>query len=141
MLGSTALVEHLVNKARPFIYDTGLAPAAAGGALAALRVLQDEPERAAAARACTSALADAVRTARPAGAVLAVPTPGPREALAAQAHCAKRGLRVGCFRPPSTPDGSSRLRITGRATLQGAELDQVCRALADSLADAFGDAG
>jgi 8-amino-7-oxononanoate synthase len=140
VLGSAALVEHLVNKARPFIYDTGLAPAAAGGALAALRVLQDEPERAAAARACTSALADAVRTARPAGAVLAVPTPGPREALAAQAHCAKRGLRVGCFRPPSTPDGSSRLRITGRATLQGAELDRACRALAESLADAFGGA-
>jgi 8-amino-7-oxononanoate synthase len=140
VLGSTALVEHLVNKARPFIYDTGLAPAAAGGALAALRVLQDEPERATAARACTSALADAVRTVRPAGAVLAVPTPGPREALAAQAHCAKRGLRVGCFRPPSTPDGSSRLRITGRATLQGAELDQACRTLSESLADAFGGA-
>jgi 8-amino-7-oxononanoate synthase len=137
VLGAPALVEHLVNKARPFIYDTGLAPAAAGGALAALRVLQDEPERAAAVRACTSALADAVGTVRPAGAVLAVPTPGPREALAAQAHCAKRGLRVGCFRLPSTPDGSSRLRITGRATLRGTELDQVCRALAESLNDAL----
>ena len=39
VLASSAVREHLVNRARPFIYDTGLAPAAAGGALAALRVV------------------------------------------------------------------------------------------------------
>ena len=38
-----AVREHLINRARPFIYDTGLAPAAAGAALAALRVI--EPNR------------------------------------------------------------------------------------------------
>ena len=43
VLGSLAVREHLVNRARPFIYDTGLAPAAAGGALAALRVVQADP--------------------------------------------------------------------------------------------------
>ena len=36
VLGSPAVREHLINRARPFIYDTGLAPAAAGAALAAL---------------------------------------------------------------------------------------------------------
>jgi 8-amino-7-oxononanoate synthase len=41
--------------------------------------------------------------------------PGPAEALAAVAHAEKRGLRIGCFRPPSTPDGSSRLRLTAHA--------------------------
>src|ERR1700728_847744 len=40
VLGSAAVREHLVNRARPFIYDTGLAPAAAGAALAALRLLE-----------------------------------------------------------------------------------------------------
>ena len=45
VLATSAVREHLVNRARPFIYDTGLAPAAAGGALAALRVVEDEPER------------------------------------------------------------------------------------------------
>src|SRR5580693_4877787 len=44
VLGLPALREHLINRARPFIYDTGLAPAAAGAALAALRVLKAAPE-------------------------------------------------------------------------------------------------
>ena len=61
----------------------------------------------------------------PAGAVLSVEMPGPREALAAVQVCAEHGLRVGCFRPPSTPDGSSRLRVTAHADLSE---EQVARA-------------
>ena len=44
VLASPVVREHLVNTARPFIYDTGLAPASAGAALAALGVLRDHPE-------------------------------------------------------------------------------------------------
>ncbi len=47
VLGPARVIEHLVNSARTFIFDTGLAPAAVGGALAALRLLRREPERAA----------------------------------------------------------------------------------------------
>ncbi|MGD0702882.1 MAG: 8-amino-7-oxononanoate synthase [Trebonia sp.] len=115
VLGLPALREHLVNRARPFIYDTGLAPAAAGAALAALRVLKAAPELAGQARCNAAILADAVGVAAPAGAVLSVPMPGPREALAGVAAAAEHGLRIGCFRPPSTPDGVSRLRLTAHA--------------------------
>jgi 8-amino-7-oxononanoate synthase len=44
-----------------------------------------------------------------------VPMPGPREALAGVAAAAEGGFRIGCFRPPSTPDGVSRLRLTAHA--------------------------
>ncbi|BFO19560.1 hypothetical protein SHKM778_59480 [Streptomyces sp. KM77-8] len=47
VLGPARVIEHLVNTARTFIFDTGLAPAAAGAALAALRLLRREPGRAA----------------------------------------------------------------------------------------------
>ena len=115
VLGLPAVREHLVNRARPFIYDTGLAPAAAGAALAALRVLKAAPELADKVRRNALILADAVGVAAPAGAVLSVPMPGPREALVGVAAAAGQGLRIGCFRPPSTPDGVSRLRLTAHA--------------------------
>jgi 8-amino-7-oxononanoate synthase len=115
VLGLPAVREHLVNRARPFIYDTGLAPAAAGAALAALGVLQTAPDLVSKVRRAAALLADAVGVAAPAGAVLSVPMPGPGEALAAVAAAAGHGLRIGCFRPPSTPDGDSRLRLTAHA--------------------------
>ena len=115
VLGSAAVREHLINRARPFIYDTGLAPAAAGAALAALRVLAAAPELPGRVRRNAAFLADAAGVAAPAGAVLSVPMPGPGEALAAVAAAAEHGLRIGCFRPPSTPDGVSRLRLTAHA--------------------------
>ncbi|MHC5909363.1 aminotransferase class I/II-fold pyridoxal phosphate-dependent enzyme, partial [Streptomyces sp. S6] len=43
VLGPAKVIDHLVNAARTFIFDTGLAPAAAGAALAALRLLRREP--------------------------------------------------------------------------------------------------
>jgi 8-amino-7-oxononanoate synthase len=129
VLGSRALVEHLVNRARPFVYDTGLAPAAAGGALEALRILGAEPALPERVRACALTLADAVAVEPPAGAVLSVPMPGPREAVAAQAELLDSRLQVGCFRPPSVPDGVSRLRLTASARLTGSDLEEAAAAL------------
>lgn len=57
-------------------------------------------------------------------------------AVAGAAAFLDHGLRVGCFRPPSVPDGVSRLRLTARATLTGAELARVAdrvRAVLDDL--------
>ena len=115
VLGSAALVEHLVNRARPFIYDTGLAPAAAAAALAALGVLRDSPGLPGVVRRRVTDLAATLGVEPPAGAVLSVPMESPRVAIAAQAAVLGQGVRVGCFRPPSVPDGISRLRITSSA--------------------------
>ncbi len=42
-----------------------------------------------------------------------------------------RGIRIGCFRPPSTPDGTSRLRLTAHADHTGHDLDLACEVLAE----------
>ena len=131
VLGSQAVVEHLVNRARPFIYDTGLAPAAAAAASEALAVVSDEPDRVARVAQIATQLAEAVGVAVPAGAVLSIPVAGPDEALETQAACAARGLLVGCFRPPSVPDGISRLRITASARLDDPTIAHACDVLRD----------
>ena len=62
---------------------------------------------------------------------MSVPMPGPEEALAAVARAAEQGVRIGCFRPPSTPDGSSRLRLTANAGLSDTDLDRASAILED----------
>ncbi|WP_415949549.1 8-amino-7-oxononanoate synthase [Streptomyces sp. KLOTTS4A1] len=135
VLGPAKVIEHLVNTARTFIFDTGLAPAAAGGALAALRLLRREPARAARAREVATALhtrltAAGLEAVRPDAAVVSVRAPSPDEAVKWAADCRAAGLLVGCFRPPSVPDGISRLRLTARADLTGAHIESAVRTIA-----------
>ena len=130
VLGSAALVDHLVNRARPFIYDTGLAPPAAAGALAALEVLSTRPELPALVHTRATELARALSVTTPEGAVLSIPMPSPHVALAAQAAALEEGVRVGCFRPPSVPDGISRLRVTTSAGISDADWAQAASVLA-----------
>jgi 8-amino-7-oxononanoate synthase len=135
VLGPAAVIEHLVDNARSFIFDTGLAPACAGSALAALRVLRAEPELAAAVLSCAAAIASAAGVGAPESAIVPVVLGDPEPAVAAAAECLRAGVRVGCFRPPSVPEGTSRLRITARATVTGPELDLVNRVLGNVLAE------
>jgi 8-amino-7-oxononanoate synthase len=124
VLGSQAVRDHLVDTARPFIFDTGLAPAAVGAALGALRVLADEPWRPQAVLAHAAYLADVCAVAeRPQSAVVSVILGEPGSALAAAQACLDAGVRVGCFRPPTVPEGTSRLRLSARASLSADDLD------------------
>lgn len=128
VLGSRRVIAHLVNTARSFIFDTGLAPAAAGAALAALGVLRDEPDRAdrvlrVATELSVRLAAAGLDTTTPAAAVVSMAAPSAEAAAEWAAACRAEGVNVGCFRPPSVPDGVSRLRLTARADLTDAELD------------------
>jgi len=115
--GPAALRRHLIDTGRTFIYDTAPPPAVAAGVAAALRLVRDgahlRAELAArAARAVTRLSAARLRVSAPAGGVISVTAPGPEAAVAWAADCRDRGVAVGCFRPPSTPDNNSRLRLT-----------------------------
>ncbi|WP_333749440.1 8-amino-7-oxononanoate synthase [Streptomyces sp. IBSBF 2394] len=137
VLGPARVIAHLVNAARTFIFDTGLAPAAAGAALAALRLLGREPERAARALAVAAELharltAAGLDAVRPDAAVVSVRSPSPAEAVRWAADCRAAGLSVGCFRPPSVPDGISRLRLTARGDLSGEQIERAVRVIGDT---------
>ncbi|MFD7090416.1 8-amino-7-oxononanoate synthase [Streptomyces sp. NPDC059896] len=142
VLGPARVIAHLVNAARTFIFDTGLAPAAVGGALASLRLLRREPERADRAREVARTLhrrltAAGLTAVRPDAAVVSVRAPSPEAAVRWAAECRAAGLAVGCFRPPSVPDGISRIRLTARADLTD---QQIGTAVDTIVALAPGDA-
>ncbi|CDO29895.1 8-amino-7-oxononanoate synthase [Mycolicibacterium porcinum] len=136
VLGQEAIRAHLIDAARPFIFDTGLAPAAVGAAWAALRVLIAEPQRAQAVLDHAAELARISGDATvPDSAVVSVILGEPEVAVAAAAACLDRGVRVGCFRPPTVPEGTSRLRLTARASLTADEMDLARQVLTEVLSE------
>ncbi|WP_457967730.1 8-amino-7-oxononanoate synthase [Arthrobacter sp. D1-29] len=144
VLGSELLREHLVNRARSFMFDTGLAPASAAAALAAVHVIRDEPWRAASVRSNAAALASGLAgvlenmgttMAPSAGAVQSIAMPSSEAALKVAEAARAAGVHIGCFRPPSVPDGISRLRLTARATLKPKDVEHSCAVLRTLLED------
>jgi len=134
VLGPAAVRAHLIDAARPFIFDTGLAPAAVGAARAALGVLKAEAWRPEAVLKHARELAQICGVPEvPQSAVVSVILGDPEPALAAAIACLDAGVRVGCFRPPTVPAGTSRLRLTARASLDAAELELARQVLTDVL--------
>ena len=135
VLSSGRVRDHLIDTARTFIFDTGLAPASVGAARAALAVLRREPARARRVLEVAEHLAEVTGADRPTSAVVSVILGDAGRAFAASQRCAELGLRVGCFRPPSVPVGTARLRLTARADISDADLATACDVLTEVLAD------
>lgn len=133
VLGAPVVIDHLIATARPFIFDTGLNPAAAGAALAAVDIVVAQPQLAGRVLANAAELAEACRVPATGSAVIPVVVGAADRASGLAAAIRDRGIHVGCFRPPSVPAGSARLRITARANLTDTEIDRL-RAAMDELA-------
>ncbi|PWR13737.1 8-amino-7-oxononanoate synthase [Micromonospora sicca] len=115
--GPAEFVRHLVETGRTFIFDTALPPAVAAGVAAAARLARagDDLRAELADRAALAVRrlgAAGLTVSAPDAAVVSVTAPSPEAATAWAADCRDRGVAVGCFRPPSTPDSRSRLRLT-----------------------------
>jgi 8-amino-7-oxononanoate synthase len=128
--GPSRYVDLILNRARTHIFTTGLSPADAAAALAALQVLRSPEGAALVAR--LRRLVDRVRTGHPSP-ILPVIVGDEGAAVAAAEALLERGLLVPAIRPPTVPPGSSRLRVT----LSAAHTDVQVAALLAAL-DALG---
>ena len=132
--GTRDLCDYLLNRARTFIFTTGLPTPVAAAAQAALQILSStEGDR---LRHRLTLLANQLRAALrfpP----LSVPSPilpftiGPNQAtLDASLHLRSKGFFVQAIRPPAVREGTSRLRIT----LSSSHTEQQVSNLADAMA-------
>ncbi len=126
--GSESLCAFLRHRARSFVFDTALPPPTAAAALAALGVLEREPARAERvcwlARCMAEGLAEAgYPVAAPEAAVIPVVVGEPAAALQLAGGLLDHGVLAVAIRPPSVPEGTSRLRVTVMATHTDAHLD------------------
>jgi 8-amino-7-oxononanoate synthase len=137
--GSRTLIELLVNRARSFIFTTGLPPAAAAAARAAIEIVGREPERARGLLARARTLGQRLRDGGLAvphldSQILPVLIGGAAEAVEVASRVLERGAYVAAIRPPTVPEGTSRLRLSLMATHSDQDVDLVANALIDSPA-------
>ena len=134
--GSHALIELLINKARGFIFTTGLPPATLAAANAALNVMRSSPHLRQRlflhARTLKTALIDLAYTLLPSETqILPVVFGNPQRATSVADALLTEDVFAPAIRPPSVPPGTSRLRLTLMATHTEAEIQQAIAGFAE----------
>lgn len=109
---SKAVVELLINRARTFIYSTGLPPATLAGAAAALDILAADPELRQRPMVRAREFAEALGLPRPPSAIVPLVLGDAGAALDASEQLAEAGYLVVAIRPPTVPKGTARLRFS-----------------------------
>ena len=136
--GEARLRELLVSRARSFVFTTALPPAACGAALAALQVVRGEPARRARLQALVARMkAGLLARGFDVGAVVSPIFPvvlgSEARALQAASGLRRRGYFVRAIRPPTVPQGTSRLRVALSAGHTEPQLDGFLGALDEVL--------
>jgi 8-amino-7-oxononanoate synthase len=112
---SSALRAHLIDRARTLAFTTALPPAVSGALLAGLRLAPRADAERARARTLANKLAAALGLPAPAGAIVPLVLGAPERAMEAAARLRAAGLEVRAVRPPTVPEGASRLRLVCHA--------------------------
>ncbi len=125
---SQAVIDLLKSRARSFVYTTGLPPSAAAAALAALRVVEAEPERGARVLRAARRLSERLGLAPAQSAVVPYPVGEAEATLALSAALEAQGFLVVGIRPPTVPAGTARLRFALSSAHTDANIDAVAHA-------------
>ena len=142
VVAHATIIDWLVQRARPYIYTTGMSPALAQALLAAMELVESEEGAArrrhlqqliARLRAGLSALVQQYpHWSLPDSATAIQPllVGSNEDALRLSATLEQAGIWVPAIRPPTVPAGTARLRFTLSAAHTDAQLDQLLAVLA-----------
>jgi len=137
--GPQALIDWLWNRARPQIFSTALPPAVCAAAAEAVRIIETEPQRrqqlldmsTQLRRRITDAEIETVPHA--VGPIVPVIVHTPERAIQIARQLEDAGFLVAAIRPPTVPQGTSRLRISLSSGHEPADIDRLASALAVAL--------
>ena len=134
--GSESLIETIIQKARTYVYTTAMPAALAEATRCSLRLLQQEPEH-------LQRLKQNIEYFKSSSKQLGLPvTDSPTaiqplivgsddKALRISQQLFDKGIMVSAIRPPTVPEGTSRLRITLSASHERDQIDQLLSKLND----------
>jgi 8-amino-7-oxononanoate synthase len=132
------VIDYLINKARPFIYTTACPPADCAAALAGLNIIKHEPQRSQKLKANADYLRAklgelGIDTSRSTTHIVPVIVGTAERALDIAAKLYEKGFFVTAIRPPTVPQGSSRLRVSLQANHTKEQIDAFCNFLAEVM--------
>ena len=130
--GSEALRELLINRCRSFIFTTSLPPVVMAMAIAAINLIEKEPERRRTLRDNCQRLRGGLESlgyslGTSQSQILPLMIGEATQCMDLSANLLQRGLFAQGIRPPTVPPGTSRLRITLMATHRPEHIDQALR--------------
>jgi 8-amino-7-oxononanoate synthase len=137
--GSHSLIEYLINSSRAFIFTTGTPPALAAATLEALHITRSEPWRREALRDRSRQLRDRFRdggrdtAGMPDAHIVPVTIGEPGLTMALVQDMRRRGFLIGGVRPPTVPQGTSRLRISVSALHPPELIDAFAASLLEAM--------
>ncbi len=125
LCASRPVIDLIRTRARPFIYSTGLPPAAVAASIASLDIIARD--KALVARPLRNAARFCALIDRPAPESCIVPVllGAPEHALAASRMLEEEGFLVTAIRPPTVPEGTARLRLTFSAGHDDADIERL----------------
>ncbi|GGA81959.1 8-amino-7-oxononanoate synthase [Arenimonas soli] len=138
LLGSEALIGHVAETARPYLFSTAPAPAMAAAMRASLRLVRKESWR----RAKLASLVMRFRRGASARglplqesftAIQPIVLGENARALQAARALEERGYLVTAIRPPTVPEGQARLRVTLSVDHGEADVDGLLAALSEAV--------
>ena len=133
LCASSAVVDLMRNRARTLVYSTGLPPATVAAAIAALDVIEHDPEYAALPVAKAKAVAREAGIPEPVSPIVPVVLGDARAALEASQLLEEHGFLVAAIRPPTVPEGTARLRLTFTAQHPEAEIARLAKVVRDRI--------
>jgi len=131
------MAKYLVNTARSLIFSTALPPPAIAGAMAALDLLVEQPQRVDKLQRNARILAEALEAEGvPAGSgtqIMPLVLGSAEAAVSATERLLERGIFAQAIRPPTVPEGTSRLRLAVMASHSPSELRPAAREIAKAV--------
>jgi 8-amino-7-oxononanoate synthase len=133
--GPPNFIELLTSRARTFVYATGLPPGVLAGSIAALEIIQDEPQLGARAVSNARLFGSLLGIQNTASAIVPVIFGDADRAMKASASLADQGFLVTAIRPPTVPEDTARLRFTFSARHSEADVRRLAALVLDLLSD------
>jgi len=135
---SNRMRQFLLNRARTFIFSTALPPAVIGANLAAVNLLEEEPER----RSRVCKLASELRRALKEDLGISTPSESQivpvivgdsQSALSLAKSLRDAGFFVKAIRPPTVPEGMARIRLSVTANHSSKNMHQLLEAMSNGI--------